>query len=77
MPNQYTKYKAALENAQPYEFRWKKYSGQNPRKQKNSKSKSLSPRDQQNEPHKRSTVIPHSVILYTPSNGLRIDPFRS
>lgn len=68
MPNQYTKFKAALENGQPYEFRFKTCPGQKPRKQKNVKAK-ISP--------SQRTVTPDSVLIYTPSNGLRIDPFKS
>lgn len=68
MPNQYTKFKAARENGQPYEFRFKKCPGQKPKKQKNVRAKT-SPN--------QCTFTPDSVLLYTPSNGLRIDPFRS
>lgn len=73
MPNQYTKFKAAVENGQPYEFRFKKCAGQKSRKQKNARLRT-SPKGQQ---WGDLSCAPKSVLLYTPSNGLRVDPFRS
>lgn len=91
MPNQYTKFKAAVQNSEHREFRWREWDSKKQRRPKAGPKKRTSKEINNAKPHQPNgdsvydpvAIIEHiaksnsSLVQYMPSGGLRIDPFKA
>lgn len=86
MPNQYTKFQAASEDPTTRAFTWREWTGKKQKrarvaKKKRTTEKKDSPADDSTSSNADTsptcTPSSSSLILYLPSGGYRIDPFRS
>lgn len=90
MPNQYTKFKAAVASSTPPEFRWRECTGKKQKRLRTTKKKvplsspGNAQRRAEDSRDERTAVGCDSqqsqlgsLLRYSPSGGLRVDPFRS
>lgn len=90
MPNQYTKFRAAVESSSTPDFRWREYThkeqnghGSAKRQPPHVRSRVAHKRPQDGDRHRSALSedgepsSSESLLRYLPSGGLRVDPFRS